>query len=132
MIPKQVGAATLVAVLPLATLAAGTVAADAAGTNKGAITATVSDKTPAAGKKFNVSGTFTIKKDPAADHVVKVQVKVDDSWSKLKGAHDDTNSSGGYKLNIILDKTGELKLRVVGVGQGNEQNAHKKFTVTVH
>lgn len=132
MVFKQVGAAAVVAVLPLAAFAAGASAANTADTYKSAITATVSDKTPAAGKKFNVSGTFTIKKAPAADHVVKVQVKVDGSWTKLKGAHDDTNSSGDYKLNIILDKTGELKLRVVGVGQGNEQNAHKKFTVTVH
>lgn len=130
----KVGAAALAVILPLTAVAVavGGGTAHAAGTNQSAITVTVSDKTPAAGKKFNVSGTFTIKKVGAVDHRVKVQAKEAGGWTNLKGAHDDTNSSGAYKLNLILDETGTLKLRVVGIGQGKEQNCHQKFKVTVH
>lgn len=118
--------------LPLGSVAASATAADADAANQSKVTAVVSDKTPKSGKKFNVSGTFTVKGKPAVNHVIRVQVKVNGDWKRLKGAKEDTNHLGAYKLNLILNSTGQQRLRVVGFGEGNESNAFQKFVVTVH
>lgn len=128
----KISAIALATVLPLGGVAESGTAAHADAANQSKVTAVVSDETPKSGKKFNVSGTFTVKGKPAADHVIRVQVKVNGDWKRLKGAKEDTNSSGAYRLNLILNAIGQQRLRVVGFGEGNESNAYKKFFVTVH
>lgn len=128
MFKTKVGALALAAVLPLTAAAV----AEAAPAPTSAITASVSDPTPAAGKAFTVSGTFTVNGAPAANHKVKVQSKVKGKWTMLNGAKVNTASNGKYSLRIILNVVGKRALRVVGVGQGNQPNAAKVVNVTVH
>jgi hypothetical protein len=133
MLRTKLGAVALAAVLPL-TAAVTTVAATSADAvaATSAITAKPSDSTPAAGKEFTVSGTFTVNGKPAAGHVVRVQSKTGGTWQGITGARVTTNSIGAYKVRLILSVTGKRQLRVVGVGTGSQPNAYRQFTVTVH
>jgi len=131
MMKTKISALVLAVLIP-ASAAVAVTSADAAPAPASKITAKVSDSTPASGKAFTVSGKFTVGGDAAAAHTVKVQRKVNGSWTAVTGAKEPTNSNGKYSLKIILNSTGERVLRVVGVGQGNESNARQKFTVTVH
>ena len=130
---NKIAAAALVTILPLTAIAAGVTAVSAeAGAPQAAITAKVSDSTPASGKAFRVSGTFTENNVAAAGQVVKIQTKRNGHWQALTGARERTTGTGKYRLRVILGSQGARQLRVVGVGVGNQPNARQKFTVTVH
>lgn len=131
MLKMKVGALALAAIIPLTAVAAAEASA-APAPSASKITAAVSDPTPAAGKAFTVSGTFTVGGAPAANHKVKVQSKVQGKWTMLTGAKVNTAKSGKYSLRVILNVTGKRALRVVGVGQGTEANAAQSVNVTVH
>lgn len=129
MTRNKIGAAALLAVLPLTAVAVAASGADAAVAPQAKITASVSDKTPASGKAFTVSGTFTENNKPAAGQIVKVQTERNGVWSQLTGAKERTTASGKYNIKIILNSDGPRTLRVVGVGQ---PYAFHPFNVTVH
>jgi len=130
---NKIGAAALVTILPLTAIAAGLTAVSAeAVAPQAAITAKVSDATPASGEAFTVSGTFTENNAAAAGQVVKIQTKRNGHWQALTGARERTTGTGRYGLEVILSSQGARQLRVVGVGVGDQPNAHQKFTVTVH
>ena len=99
--------------------------------SQAAITATASNPTPASGKAFTVSGYFSENDAAAGGHVVKVQAERNGVWQALPGAKVTTASNGDYRLKVILDSKGARDLRVVGVGQGNQVNAHQQFNVVV-
>ena len=135
MISNKFAAAALVAALPLATViaTAGAQSADAATAPQAAISAHVSDSTPASGQAFKVSGTFTEKGKAAAGQVVKIQAQQKNgSWQNLTGARQHTTGQGTYRLTVILDVKGARELRAVGVGVGTQPNARQAFNVTVH
>ena len=132
MTRNKIGAAALVAVLPLTAVAALTAGSAEAAAPHASITAKVSDPTPASGKAFTVSGTFTENKNAAAGQVVKIQTLRNGAWQPITGARERTSGAGGYKLEVILSSKGARQLRVVGVGTGKEPNARQKFAVTVH
>jgi hypothetical protein len=132
MTRNKIGAVALVAVLPLAAVAAVAVGGAEAAAPHASITAKVSDPTPASGKAFTVSGTFTENKKAAGGQVVKVQTQSNGVWQALTGARERTTGAGGYQLEVILNAKGVRQLRVVGVGTGSEPNARQPFTVTVH
>ena len=102
------------------------------GCDDGDISVRVSDSTPASGEQFIARGKLIMGGLPAADHVVKVQAWRDGSWQQLTGASLRTGSDGSYRMRLILSQTGERKLRVVGVGQGDEPTERQRFSVTVH
>lgn len=135
MTRNKIAAAVLVAAIPLAAVVA-TVGADtatAATASQAKISANVSDKTPASGKAFQVSGAFTENGKAAAGQIVKIQAQQKNgSWQSLTGAHQRTTAQGNYQLKVILDLKGARQLRAVGVGVGSQPNAFQKFTVSVH
>jgi hypothetical protein len=135
---KKLTAGALVVVVP-ATLVAGLLlsesanaATTASSSSKAAISAKVSDPTPAAGQTFTVSGHLTENGVAASGHVVKVQALTHGSWTQLTGAKMSTNSSGNYTMRLVLDTKGTRDLRVVGVGVGSQPNARDLFSVVVH
>ncbi|HCB05531.1 MAG TPA: hypothetical protein PLZ93_15550 [Nocardioides sp.] len=130
---KKFGAIAMVTALPLVALGATVSAAEAAPAPQTKISANVSDKTPAAGKRFTVSGKFTAQGTAAANQVVKVQAEqANGTWKTLTGAKERTTAKGAYDIAVILNAKGQRDLRVVGVGTGNQPNAVRTFTVTVH
>jgi hypothetical protein len=128
---NKLGAALLLATLPVAGLTAAQ-AAHAAGAAPASITVHASDKTPASGHAFTVSGTFTENNRAAGDHVVKIQTLRAGTWQTLAGAKERTNAQGRYQLHVVLDSQGRRTLRVVGIGTGSQPDAHRKLVVTVH
>ena len=96
-----------------------------------AISAKVSNPTPTSGKVFTVSGDFTENGAAAAGHVVEVQALTNGQYQTLTGAKMKTTSNGDYTMRVVLDSKGIRDLRVVGVGQGNQANAHDNFQVRV-
>jgi hypothetical protein len=135
MTSTKIAAAVLVAAIPFATVVAtaGVDSASAATAPQAKISANVSDKTPASGTAFRVSGAFTENGKAAAGQVVKIQAQQKNgSWQVLTGAHQRTTTQGTYQLKVILNVKGARQLRAVGVGVGNEPHAFQKFTVSVH
>jgi hypothetical protein len=133
MITNKFGAVALVAVLPLAAIGITAGVAEASTAPQAKISANVSDATPASGKLFTISGTFTESGKAAADQVVKVQAQqANGTWKTLIGAKEHTTTKGGYDLEVILNAKGQRDLRVVGVGTGAQPNATRPLTVTVH
>ena len=131
---NKIGAAALLAVVPLTALAATAGAANATTEGPQAkITAQVSDKTPAAGQAFTVSGKFTIGGKAAGEEVVKVQAKQPNGkWKALPGAKELSSSKGTYNIKVILNAKGQRDLRVVGVGLSTLPNGYQTFGVNVH
>jgi hypothetical protein len=131
---NKIAAAALLAVLPLSALAVAEGAANAASAGPQAkITAQVSDKTPASGKAFTVSGKFTIGGQAAGEEVVKVQAKQPNgTWKVLPGAKELTTSKGAYNIEVILNAKGQRDLRAVGVGLDTLPNGYRAFGVNVH
>lgn len=125
---RAVGIAAMSVLAPLAIAA---VPAQAVEDGTSRITVRVSDTTPNSGEQFVARGKFTVDGQPADDHVVKVQAWRDGEWKQLTGARMLTNDEGRYRMRLILSQKGERLLRVVGVGQGDEPNARKRFTVVV-
>ncbi len=105
-------------------------AADAAPGSRPAITASVTDTTPASGQLFRVSGQLTRDGDAISGRTVKVQTLRDGSWTDLTGARMTTSSTGGYNLGVVLSQTGTRILRVKAILPGPD--ARKRFTVAVH
>lgn len=125
---RIVGIAAMSVLAPLAFAA---VPAQAVEDSTSRITVRVSDPTPNSGEQFVARGKFTVDGQPADDHVVKVQAWRDGEWKQLTGARMLTNDEGRYRMRLILSQKGERLLRVVGVGQDDEPNARKRFTVVV-
>lgn len=132
MTRNKIAAAALVAAIPLSAVAAFAAGSAEAAAPHASITAMVSDPTPASGKAFTVSGTFTENNKAAAGQVVKIQTLRNGTWQPITGARERTTGAGGYKLKVILSSKGARQLRVVGVGTGHERNARQPFAVTVH
>jgi hypothetical protein len=101
------------------------------GGGTGILTVHVSDPTPAAGQRFVVRGKVEFFGMTSANQVVKVQAKRHGAWAPLKGARVRTDADGHYRLPLVLDQTGERRLRVVGVGQQGDSNMHARFHVLV-
>ena len=133
MSTKKLGAIALLAVLPLAAIGVTAGVAEATSAPQAKISASVSDATPASGKAFTVSGTFTESGKAAAGQVVKVQAQqANGTWKTLTGAKEHTTTKGAYDVEVILNAKGQRDLRVVGVGAGTQPNATQQVTVTVH
>ncbi len=133
MFTKKFGAVALLAVLPLAAIGVTAGVAEATSAPQAKISAKVSDVTPASGKAFTVSGTFTESGKAAAGQVVKVRAQqANGTWKTLTGAKERTTTKGAYDLEVILNARGQRDLRVVGVGTGAQPNAIHPLTVTVH
>ena len=132
MFTKKLGAVALLAVLPLTAIGAAG-AAEATSAPQAKISANVSDVTPASGKTFTVSGTFTERGKAAPRHIVKIQAEqANGTWKTLTGARERTTTKGAYRLRVILEAKGRRHLRVVGVGTGAQPNATRPLTVAVH
>lgn len=80
--------------------------ADAATASR--ITVATSDSSVASGEQFVLSGTLSPK------GVVRVQSLEGSTWKNLSGAVVDTRSNGAYRVRVVLGRTGERTLRVVG------------------
>jgi hypothetical protein len=133
---KLIATAALVTVVPVtagAAFLATTGAANAATpAPQAAITAHASTSTPTSGKVFTVSGDFTENGAPAAGHIVKIQaLQANGHYKLLTGARMKTASNGDYTMRVELGTKGVRDLRVVGVGQNTQPNAHQDFSVKV-
>jgi hypothetical protein len=98
----------------------------------GALIVHVSDSTPASGQQFVVRGKLEYVGMSTADNVIKVQTRRGGTWQPIKRARTLTDSSGHYRLRLILGVEGKRHLRVVAVGQDGDSNIHMQFLVTVH
>ena len=96
------------------------------------ISVQTSDRTPASGQTFRLSGAVT-----AHGHRVPATVRVKTwrhgQWVQLPGAVVRTDRAKRYHVRIILQMKGQRQLRVVGDPRpAGIQTARRTITVTVH
>lgn len=122
-------AGAIAAAAPLIALAPSALA-ETCGGGYDLLTAKVSDSTPASGQEFILHGKLFEMGMPGKDHKIRIQSRSAGSWHAV--AHVRTNEDGKYRSRLILSTTGRRVLRVIAVGQGDEQNLHQRFVVNVH
>jgi hypothetical protein len=119
------------AVAPIIALAPAALAGgEGCGAGFDELTVKVSDSTPASGQEFIAHGMLVEMGMTGKDHAIRVQSRSGGSWHPV--AHVRTNEDGKYRVRLILSTTGRRVLRVVAVGQGDEQNQATRFVVHVH
>ena len=123
---------TVAAIAPLIALAPSALAGGGGGCGGGfdLLTAKVSDKTPASGEQFIVTGKLVEMGMTGKDHAIRVQTLLGGSWQPV--AHVRTDQDGKYRVRVILSTPGQRVLRVVAPAGSNEDNQHTRFVVNVH
>jgi hypothetical protein len=123
---------TVAAIAPVVALAPSALAGGAGGCGGGfdLLTANVSDKTPASGQEFIVTGKLIEMGMTGKDHAIRVQTLLGGSWQPI--AHVTTDQDGKYRVRVILSTTGERILRVLAPAGAHEDKQHTRFVVNVH
>jgi hypothetical protein len=120
------------AIAPVVALAPAALAGGAGGCGGGfdLLTAHVSDKTPASGEQFIVTGKLIEMGMTGKHHAIRVQTLLGGSWQPI--AHVRTNDDGKYRVRVILSTPGERVLRVVAPAGKHEDRQRTRFVVQVH
>jgi hypothetical protein len=123
---------TVAALAPVVALAPSALAGGGGGCGGGfdLLTANVSDKTPASGQQFIVTGKLIEMGMTGKDHPIRVQTLLGGSWQPV--AHVRTDQDGKYRVRVILTTTGKRILRVVAPAGAQEDKQHTRFVVNVH
>lgn len=127
----------LVVAAPLALAGTANAAIDARATR---MTAHSSDDTPLSGQQFVLRGRMTSVNGPVSGATVRVQSlrngahpKRDTAWEAVPGAVVTTNDMGQYRVRMVLNRTGERDLRVIGNPAGTRlRNGGAATIVWVH
>jgi hypothetical protein len=108
-------AAVTAAVLASAAGAAGLAPASAdEARDPSRISVHASDYDVSSGEQFVLRGRMWSGGDPVAGARVRVQFATEDGWENVRGAVVETGSDGRYRVRVILSRTGDRRLRVVG------------------
>ena len=125
-------AATMIGTLAAAgaTLAAAT-PAQASAPNPSKVTASASDRMPASGQMFHVSGVVSTH-GHGAPATITVKTLRNGTWVPLTGASMHTDSAGHYSIRVVLDSKGHRQLRVVAnPDAAGIRNSRTTFAISV-
>ncbi|MDN5852917.1 MAG: hypothetical protein L0K86_08735 [Actinomycetia bacterium] len=116
-----------------ALLAPAFVAAPAQADYKASLSIHATDHSVRSGQQFRVHGKYMFRSGAPIKHrMVRVQSKnTNGHWVRLKGAHLRTNSSGHYRIRVILFRKGVRKLRVKAHGPGRRTNPMRSRVIRV-
>lgn len=86
------------------------------------------------GEQFRVHGRYLFGDNrPVTNKMIRVQSKNPNGrWVNLRGAHLRTNSSGGYRIRVVLSRKGVRKLRVKAQGPDRHTPALRSKAIRVH